>query len=400
MGLKSKKIDYKKELESASKSMIMIHDPATLIKLILRMIVSKVQVKHSGMILYDPQKDCYVLDISRGEAGVKIPAGFARFDKESPIVKLFLHQEFRALILNKNAIISEDLNKMIWQETVLNDHGNGNGRKELLNQFAEQLQMLNSIACVPAYYQDQLLAILLLGEKYDGKRFDQDELDFFAALASDAAMAIRNAQLFSDVKRELERNRELFMQTITVLGSTIEAKDKYTHGHTERVTKYSVAIAEQMVINGSSSFDKEFLENLYISGMLHDIGKIAVPEAILNKNGKLTGEEFDIMKHHTLKGEEMLQPLSAFRSCIPGVKHHHERYDGKGYPDGLAGEAIPITAAIIAVADTYDAMTTDRPYRKGLDRRQAIDEIEKNSGLQFNPLVVRAMVELFEQKKL
>src|SRR3989338_2041550 len=277
MRIKSK-IDYKKELESASKTMIMIHDPQLLIKLIVRMIVGKVRVKHAGMIIYDPVKDVYVLNISRGEAGVKVPAGYARFDKNSPVIKLFTQKEFRPLTVNKNAIISEDVTRMIWQESVLNGKAE-NGRKELLHQVGEQMQPLNSIACVPAYYQDNLLAILLLGEKEDKSRFDQEELDFFAALASDAAMAIRNAQLFAHLKRELERNRELFLQTILVLGSTIEAKDKYTHGHTERVTNYAVLIAKQMRQSGANELDDKFLELLYISGMLHDIGKIAVPEA-------------------------------------------------------------------------------------------------------------------------
>jgi len=392
-----KKIDYKKELEAASKSMIMIHDPKLLIKLIVRTIVSKVQVRHAAMLIYDSKTDSYVLNISRGETGIKIPAGYARFDRSSPIIKLFNEEEFRPLTINKNAIISEDLTRMIWQESILNGE---NGRKKLLHEFAEQLQMLNSVACVPAYYQDTLLAILLLGAKEDHHRFEQEELDFFAALASDAAMAIRNAQLFADLKRELSRNRELFIQTTMVLGSTIEAKDKYTHGHTERVTNYSLAIAKQMVTNGSSDFPQNFFENLYISATLHDIGKIGIPETILNKSGQLTPEEFAIMKRHTLKGEEMLRPLSAFKDCIDGVKYHHERYNGTGYPEGLKGEQIPMQAAIIAVADTFDAITTDRPYRKGKSKKEAMEEIKKQGGVQFHPLIVKAMVELWEERKI
>ena len=279
------KINYKKELESASKTMIMIHDPQLLIKMIVRMIVNKVHVKHAGMITYDAQKDAYVLNISRGETGVRVPPGFTRFNRESPVIKIFVHEDYKALLFNKNAIIAEDVTRMIWQETVLSgrDHVPANGRQELLEKVGEQMQALNSVACVPAYYQDHLLAVLLLGPKERDKRFEQEELDFFAALASDAAMAIRNAQLFAGMKRESSRNRELFIQTTAVLGSTIEAKDKYTHGHTARVTNYALAIARQMAASGSANFTESFFENLYISGMLHDIGKIGVPEAILNK---------------------------------------------------------------------------------------------------------------------
>ncbi len=142
------------------------------------------------------------------------------------------------------------------------------------------------------------------------------------------------------------------------------------------------------------------MENLYMSGLLHDIGKIAVPEAILGKTDKLDDEELKIMRTHTLRGVEMLKPLAEFEESMKGVKYHHERYDGKGYPDGLKADEIPIIAAIIAVADTFDAMTSDRPYRKGLDKAIAMNEIKKNSGIQFNPLPAQAMVELWERGEL
>ena len=390
-------IDYKKELESASKGMILIHDPQTLIKLIVRNIVTRVHVRHAGMILYDPQKDTYILTISRGETGVKIPAGFARFDRAHPLIKLFLEKEFKSLSIKRNALVLEDINKMIWRESVIDS---GTGARELLHYVSEEMKMFNAVVCVPAYYQDMLLAVLLLGEKQDDEKFDQEELDFFSALASDVAMAIRNAQLFTDLKKEAERNRNLFLKTTIVLASTIEAKDKYTHGHTERVTNYSLSVARQMAANGSMEFPPNFFEDLHISGLLHDIGKIAIPESILNKTEKLTADEFTVMKGHTLRGVEILGPLSEFKEAMKGVKHHHERYDGKGYPDGLKGEEIPIIAAIIAVADTFDAMTSDRPYRKGLSKEQAIQEIRKNIGIQFNPLPARALVELYEKDEI
>ncbi len=213
-------------------------------------------------------------------------------------------------------------------------------------------------------------------------------------------MAIRNAQLFEGLKEEAERNRKLFLQTIIVLGSTIEAKDVYTHGHTERVTKYSLAIARQMQYNGSAMFDEKFFENLYIAGMLHDIGKIAVPEAILNKTNKLTDEEYEIMKQHTVRGVEMVRPLSLATETTDGIKSHHECFDGRGYPEGLKGADVPMSAAIIAVADTYDAMTTDRPYRKGLSKETALKEIQQKSGTQFNPIPVKAFLEVFRRNLL
>ena len=388
----SSKIDYKKELESASRTMIMIHDPKLLIKLIVRMIVQKVHIKHAGMILYESKKDAYILAISRGETGLKIPEGFARFDKDNPLIKIFLEREHKYLLDDRNAILIEDLNKLIWRESVIEG---GNGTKELLQKVSEQLPKLNAVACIPAYYQNTLLAVLLLGEKEDGVRFDQEELDFFSALASDTAMAIRNAQLFEDLKREADRNRQLFIQTTIALGSAIEAKDAYTHGHTERVTKYALQIAHQMDKSRDHQFPPKFFENLYIASLLHDIGKIGVPEVILTKPDKLTVDEYTVMKLHTVKGAEILKHLEGFEECIKGVKYHHERYDGAGYPDGLKGEEIPMIAAIIAVADTLDAITTDRSYRKGLSKESAIREIERLIGRQFNPKPVKALLELY-----
>lgn len=390
------KIDFKKELETASKGMIMIHDPKLLIKLIIRMIVRKLGIKHAAMLLYDHQRDFYILSISRGITGVKIPSGFTRFNQDNPIIKLFTHKDYRTLTLDRSGIVSNDINRMIWREGVL-VNGKGKEIQDLLHKVEDQMQMLNTVACVPAYYRHQLMVVLLLGEKYDESKFEQEELNFFAALASDVAMAIRNAQLFEDLKKEADRNRQLFIQTIKVLGSAIEAKDAYTQGHTERVTKYSVAIARQMVVNGSTHFEESFFDNLYIAGMLHDIGKIGVSEAILNKTGKLTDAEYECMKQHTVRGAEIVRPLGLPEETISGVLYHHERFDGRGYPEGLQGASIPISAAIIAVADAFDAMTSDRPYRKGLSKEAAVEEIMKNTGTQFNPLPAKAMSELLRR---
>ena len=391
------KIDYKRELEAASKGMILIHDPKLLIKLIVRSIVSKVHIQHAGMILYDANKDSYVLAISRGQTGSRIPEGFIRFDKKHPLIRLFIEKEYKYLVANRNALLTDDINKLLWQESVIS---NGGETKKLLHDVSDQMPKLNAVACVPAYHHHTLLAILLLGQKHDESRFEQEELDFFSALASDVAMAIRNAELFEDLKREAERNRNLFIQTTIALGSAIEAKDAYTHGHTERVTKYALAIARQMESSGACDFPPKFFENLYIAGLLHDIGKIGVPEVILCKQDKLTPEEYEIMKIHTTRGAEILSSLTEFEECIAGVKYHHENYDGTGYPEGLKGEEIPIIAAIIAVADAFDAMTTDRFYRKGLGKEIAVVEIQKFSGKQFSPKPVIALAELYKKGEL
>ena len=391
------KLNYKKELENASRGMILIHDPNLLIKLIIRLIVRKVHAKHAGVLLYQPEKDCYVLTISGGKEGMKIPPGFAKFKKDNPLVKLFTEKQYREQFAKKWYLVVSDLNKLIWQESVL---ASEKEKKEFLNSVIRQMGMFNVLTCVPSYFHNNLLALLLLGEKSTNEGYDQEELDFLSALASNVAMALQNSQLIDDLRKEVERNRILFINTTLSLASTIEAKDKYTRGHTERVTKYSMAVAEELSKSGKVDLPKKFLENLYIAGLLHDIGKIAVPEQILCKTDKLTDEEYDQIKEHPARGAEILKTLPEFEEPLKGVKHHHERYDGKGYPAGLKGEEIPLMAAVIAVADTFDAMTTDRPYRKALSHDEAREEISKNSGIQFNPFVAEAFAKLLKKGEI
>ncbi|MEI8010879.1 MAG: HD domain-containing phosphohydrolase [Candidatus Omnitrophota bacterium] len=388
------KIDYKKELETASKGMIMIHDHVFLIKLLVRMIVRKAKLRHAGMILFEPTLESYVLAVSRGETGDRIPEGFLRFEKNHPIIRIFHQKEYKYLIDSRNALVFDDIDRMIWHESVL---GSANGSREILRDVSEQMPMLNSVACVPAFYRHQLLAVLLLGAKHDGTRLEQDELDFFSALASDVAMAIRNAQLFEGLQQEAAHSRNLFIQTTIAFGSFIEAKDSYTHGHTERVTKYAQKIARRMAANGTLNVTEKFFENLHIASLLHDIGKIGIPESILAKKNNLTSDEYEVMKTHAARGADILATLPDFKGCIDGVRHHHEKFDGSGYPDALKGNDIPMISAIIAVADTFDAMTTDRPYRIGLSREYAIEEIERYAGVWYHPAPVTAITELFQE---
>ncbi|MCM8781391.1 MAG: HD domain-containing protein, partial [Candidatus Omnitrophica bacterium] len=274
------------------------------------------------------------------------------------------------------------------------------GLKRLLRQVLYQMEIFNAVVCIPSYFQKELLGILLLGAKRNGRSFKQDEIDFFIALSSDVAMAIRNAQLFRELRLELERKQKLFINTTIALAAAIDAKDHYTHGHTSRVTSLSLLLAEKLKQNKKNIFPERFFEQLHIASLLHDIGKIGIPEHILNKKGPLNEEEKRLMQEHTLVGVNILQPIKELEDSILGIKYHHEAYDGSGYPEGLKGEQIPLIASIISVADAYDAMTSDRPYRSCLSKQEAIEEIKSQSGKKFNPQVVYALVKLYEEGKL
>ncbi len=383
-------IDFKKELENAARSMILVHDPDLLIKILVRAIVEKSGIDHASILLYKPERQAYVLSISGGSLGKKIPIGFASLDKDDSLIRFFRERNCRA-IFNSDILTLEEA------QAALADKNIKERLKNLLGDVIYQMNFLDTVACVPCYFRDDLLCLLLLGKNRNGKKFLRAELDFFLALASNISMAIRNAQLFKDLESELDKKHQLFMRTTIALVAAIEAKDIYTHGHTTRVTNFSLQLAKRLARKHRKIINERFLENLHIASLLHDVGKIGVPEHILNKRTKLTVGERNRIEEHPLIGETIIKPIKELKESLSGVKHHHERPDGTGYPDGLKGEEIPLIASIISVADSFDAMTTERPYRPALYRDEAIKEIKKFTNLQFSPLVSQAFMELCQE---
>ncbi|MEA3429635.1 MAG: HD-GYP domain-containing protein, partial [Thermodesulfobacteriota bacterium] len=191
------------------------------------------------------------------------------------------------------------------------------------------------------------------------------------------SLSLENAYLYDDLK-------SAYFYTIKAITNSIEARDPYTRGHSERVARFSKAIAKEL------NWDKKEIELINWGGMLHDVGKIGIPDSILNKPGKLTNAEYNKIKSHPLIGAQIVKDISFLESVIPYILEHHERFDGKGYPRGVAGENISIKGRLLAVADTFDAMTSGRPYRKALKPKNAFKEISKNGKTQFDPEVVRA----------
>jgi putative nucleotidyltransferase with HDIG domain len=247
-----------------------------------------------------------------------------------------------------------------------------------------ELDMIRSFLGVPLWTRSRFVGVLCLAGKKTGERFTADDLSLLSTLGSQAALAIYNAQLH-------EAREQALLDTITALAHAIEAKDGYTIQHCERMTGRAVALAQAL------GLPRQEVENVRLGAILHDVGKIGIPDAVLNKPGKLTPEEYEIIKQHAAIGARIVQSVGALQGVVPIVRHHQERYDGSGYPEGLAGEDIPIGARIIGVVDTYGAMTEDRVYRKAPGHHNAIAELTRLAGRQFDPVVVDAFVRLLEE---
>jgi len=203
-------------------------------------------------------------------------------------------------------------------------------------------------------------------------------------------MTDRLEHYIEDLRRAAEENRELFIGTVKALAAAIDGKDPYTRGHSERVSRFSLAIGERLGLS-----DEE-LEKLRISALLHDVGKIGIDDRVLKKPSALTPEEFEIMKQHPQKGYKIMSQIPAMRDFLPGMYMHHEMMDGNGYPQGLKGDEIPMQARIVSVADTFDAMTTDRPYQKGMSLEDALARTKTFVGTRYDSQVVAALCEACE----
>src|SRR5579864_1887260 len=238
-----------------------------------------------------------------------------------------------------------------------------------------------AILAVPLLANGRLVGVLQLLNPVDRDRFTDDDLRRMRLFAGMLAHPLQNARLYAAQRRQ-------FMNMVTALAETLEKKDPYTGGHVRRVVSYSLLLGAEM------GLDRGDLKDLWLAATLHDIGKIGVPDRILGKPAPLDSAEAEVMRRHTIDGASIVAHLSN-PHVLPGVRSHHERMDGAGYPDGLLAEQIPLAPRVIAVADTFDAMTTSRPYRQGLSGERAAAEIESAAGTQFCPRVVAAFSALF-----
>ncbi len=242
-----------------------------------------------------------------------------------------------------------------------------------------------AIMCAPLVARGKVIGVVEVLNKLDGSDFSEQDLETLVAVAATAAIAIENSKLHQLII-------DGYKGTMQALAAVIDAKDPYTRGHSQRVVEYALPGGVSL------SLSQKELEVLEYAGILHDIGKIGIADSILSKPGKLTTEEYCAFLEHPVIGAKIIDGIPFLNPVKGLVLHHHERYDGTGYPDGLKGDDIPMGARILAVADTFDSITTDRPYRAALSTEHAIRELRRCSGNQFCPIAVEAFISGFEKR--
>ncbi|MBU1153091.1 GAF domain-containing protein [bacterium] len=316
----------------------------------------------SSLLLIDKETGELVFEVALGEKGDKVEK--ARMAKKSGIAGWVAEKGESLKIEN----VQED--PRFCKEI---DEKTGYKTKNML--------------CVPLKVKDEIIGVAQVLNSIGRDKFSDEDLKIFEGIAHQAAVGIQNARLYQELQ-------DFFIGTIKALAQAIEAKDPYTRGHSERVTTISLVIGKEL------GLPSEDLDTLKIAGLLHDIGKIGIDEAILTKSSKLTNEEFEVIKTHPNKGAEIVLHIKRLKNMIEGIQHHHEKFNGQGYPGNLTGEKIPLFARIIAVADAFDAMTSNRSYRNAMEREKAIEEVKNNIGSQFDPLAASAFLRACERGKI
>lgn len=272
------------------------------------------------------------------------------------------------------------------KELLLDEIEEASALVEVRKELKKDMESLGAHFVAPILYKDTLIAFICCGPKKHAEFYNEDDIYFLSLLCTESGMAIENVRLYEETVHH-------FMHTVEALTHAVEAKDPYTFGHSKRVAEYASWVARRFGLGG------ETVEAIRRGGALHDIGKIGIEEKILLKPGRLNEEEFEQIKMHPIIGVKILSPIKFPKETIDAVKYHHERMDGSGYPEGIKGDQIPLSAKILAVCDAFEAMTSDRPYRKALSSSEAEEEIKRAMGKWFDAQIVKTFLEVIKEKR-
>lgn len=354
------KIEYLQSLNDFSQSLITILDLRKLMGTIIKNITLIMKVDQVCLLFYDKKNKVYKL------------RAFEGFDNSMRKIRL---SNLNRLILwlknNKNIAVRDKLISENIDNTYM--------------PVITQMQKLDAELAIPLFFNNNLIGILSMGGKNSKNIYSLEDMSLLKSLANQAAIAFSNALAYDDLKK-------LYLGTIEGFVKAIEAKDVYTKGHSERVVKIAVKIAIEM------GLPRKGIELLQHAGVLHDIGKIGIDNSILNKQESLTELEYDEIKKHPAIGKAIVSSIKFLLETAKIILHHHERWDGKGYPDRLKNDEIPLFSRILCIADSYDSMTSDRPYRPAMSEKKAVSEIKKSAGSQFDPSLIKYFLTAYDKK--
>ncbi len=409
----SKEEDYQQALIRTAGEMVRIKDPLKLVEKVADSVYNIIESRQVSIFLLDVSTKEYFLQTSKGRIPYKI-TNF-RLKKESPIINWFSKKGEK---FYKNGLIKEEEKDFLQLDIIKQWQQSDKFLKEkeemmLLENIQVQMELLRTSLIIPSRYGKKILGIFCLGGREQGE-YTQNEVEILSGFADDVAMNIKNAFLISDLRQKIHEKTKLskelydayqkveknFKNIVAAFAMTVNKMDPfYTYEHVEKTFKYAQKLLAELQY--AETKEKGFFQDMFFAGiLLHDIGKIFIPKSILNKKETLTKEEWEIIRKHPVDGYELLIKIEGMEISARVIRHHHERFDGKGYPDKLEGKKIPIGARIVSVVDAFEAMTSDRPYRKAKPKAEAIKELLVNSGSQFDPLVVKVFVKLYEKGEI
>lgn len=398
---KTQKVDYQEVLRDVARSMVRLKRPDRLLKLITRFIDRQFGLMHTSLLVLDPKKEHYAFVNSKGAK--RLPMGLVKFDADHPLVQWFSVK--KKLPFQKDFLFLSDVKKMLSRAEF---RLAANSKADQLQGIQKTMQNLKAELLVPGYFKDTLVGLLMLGRRVNGRCFTQQEVTFFQTLAHDCSMAVKTAEYnqnliaqnqelakrLEEIEKMRNKEQRTYYEIMRSLAEEVHAKEPYIFGHVSEVERLGMMTAREMGMDLSGK-TRDVLSAALI---LHDVGKIGIPDKILCKPGQLTDEEWRVMKTHVEKGARILEPLTDFKRVREIIMAHHERFDGGGYPSGLKGNEISIEARIICVVDSFHAIVSSRCYREGRSLDFAIREVRKCAGTQFDPVVVDAFLRALKKE--
>jgi putative nucleotidyltransferase with HDIG domain len=326
-----------------------------------------------------------------------IPRGvISRFGNRPRQLKVVAAKGVQGVVGERILLGVDDVHRFTAKPGPLHMNSDRNELEQVTKRNGEFFDRVNATLAVPMVVRGALMGVVFLSEKFTRSAYDHDDLEIISSIAGHIAIAFYNHGLLATLKRKADDNRRLYREmrhiyrdTVRAFGAAIDLKDSYTSGHSERVARYAEAIAREMGLAGKE------LEHIGVAGYLHDIGKIVVDRSIINNPRPLTEREYTELNRHVMTGYEILSHIrQPWKEIAYMTKCHHERVDGKGYPQGLRGDEIPLGSRIVTLADSFDAMMTDRPYRSRLPLKRALEDLRENAGKHFDTEIVVAFCEL------